>query len=74
MLRKVGGLRGVGNGLGTPIPVLSAVNGDIGIIRAPNGKRVMALCNGHLWLFVTQHGLQVAPYESATHTWRIGHA
>lgn len=74
VLRKLRGLKGVGDGLGSPIAPAFSTNGDIGIIRAPSGKRVMALFTGHVWLFVTARGLQVAAPDRVIHAWRVGHA
>lgn len=72
MLRKFGGLRGVGARLGDQIPVRQATNGDIGIVRY-EGRPLLALCAGAVWLAVGTAGLVSIDYFAATHAWRVGH-
>lgn len=73
LLRRMGGLRGIGGRAGPPVPPLTACLGDIGLVRS-GGKPVLAVCAGPVWLVVSSQGLLSVPLTAATHCWRTGHA
>jgi len=73
IVRRMGGLRGVGALAGPAVSPLMAHHGDIGLVRS-NGKPVLALCAGPLWLVVTSQGLVNVPFDAALMCWRTGDA
>lgn len=73
VVKRMGGLRGIGARLGAPVPPLTARHGDIGLVRS-NGKPVLAVCAGPTWLVVSSQGLLNAPLASAINCWRTGDA
>lgn len=73
VIKRLGGLRGIGALAGAPVPALTARIGDVGIVRS-GGKPVLAVCAGHVWLVVSSQGVLSVSLASATHCWRTGHA
>jgi len=73
IVKRMGGLRGIGALAGRAVPPLSAMHGDIGLVRS-NGKPVLALCAGPLWLVITSQGLLSVPLREAIMCWRTGDA
>ena len=74
IVKRLGGLRGIGVQAGPEVPPLMARHGDIGLVRAANGKRVLALCAGPVWLLVSSQGVLSVPLASAINCWRTGDA
>lgn len=72
VIKRMGGLRGIGALAGAPVLPLTARLGDIGLVRS-SGKPVLAVCAGPVWLVVSSQGLLSVPLASATHCWRTGH-
>jgi hypothetical protein len=73
VVRRMGGLRGIGALAGPVVAPLMVRHGDIGIVRS-NGKPVLAVFGGQTWLVVTSQGLLNLPLGAATHCWRTGDA
>jgi len=72
ILRRLGGLRGIGAQLGAPIPARQAANGDVGLVRF-EGRPLLAVCAGSVWLAVGPAGLVSVDFFAASHAWRVGH-
>jgi hypothetical protein len=66
---EFGGVVGIGDTLfGTPVPVLLARVGDVGLVLA-SGRESLAVCNGDTWLATGELGQVALPIRSAVKAW-----
>lgn len=70
LLTELGGLPAVAARAGAPIPALCAQVGDIGLVEH-DGRELLAVCAGPVWLVPAELGLAALPIDSATCAWRV---
>lgn len=70
LLRDLGGLQAVAARAGESIPALCAQVGDIGLVEH-DGRELLAVCAGPVWLVPAEQGLAALPIDSATSAWRV---
>lgn len=70
LLTELGGLPAVAARAGTPIPALCGQVGDIGLVEH-EGRELLAVCAGPVWLVPAEQGLAALPIDSATSAWRV---
>jgi len=71
LLKSLGGLAAVAGRGGQPVPALCAQVGDIGLVEH-EGRELLAVCAGPLWLAPAEQGLAALPLEASRSTWRVG--
>ena len=70
LLTELGGLSAVAARAGEFIPALCAQVGDIGLVEH-EGRELLAVCAGPVWLVPAEQGLAALPIDSATSAWRV---
>jgi hypothetical protein len=70
LLTDLGGLQAVAARAGESIPALCAQVGDIGLVEH-EGRELLAVCAGPVWLVPAEQGLTALPIDSATSAWRV---
>jgi hypothetical protein len=70
LLTELGGLSAVAARAGDPIAALCAQVGDIGLVEH-DGRELLAVCAGPVWLVPAEQGLAALPIDSATSAWRV---
>lgn len=70
LLTALGGLSMVAARAGEPVPALLAQVGDIGLV-AHDGRELLGVCAGPVWLVPAEQGLAALPIDSATSAWRV---
>jgi len=70
LLTDLGGLQAVAARAGESIPALCAQVGDIGLVEH-DGRELLAVCAGPVWLVPAEQGLAALPIDSATSAWRV---
>lgn len=72
VLSAIGGLPAAGARGGPAIPPLAAAVGDVGLVQH-DGRDLMAVCAGSVWLAPAANGLAALPLSAATLAWRVAH-
>ena len=70
LLTDLGGLQAVAARAGEFIPALCAQVGDIGLVEH-EGRELLAVCAGPVWLVPAEQGLAALPIDSAISAWRV---
>jgi len=70
LLKYLCGLSAVASRAGEPVAALCAQVGDIGLV-AHEGRELLGVCAGPVWLVPADHGLAALPIDSATSAWRV---
>ena len=70
LLTELGGLSAVAARGGAPIAALCAQVGDIGLVEH-EGRELLAVCAGPVWLVPAEQGLAALPIDSAISAWRV---
>jgi hypothetical protein len=72
LLRQMGGVQGVAaRTLGALQPAASARRGDV-VLLQQDGRHLLAVCLGHLWVAPGAQGLAFGPMSQALGAWRVG--
>jgi len=70
LLRDLGGLSALASRAGEPVAALCAQVGDIGLVTH-EGRELLGLCAGPVWLVPAEQGLAALPIDSASVAWRV---
>ena len=70
LLTELGGLTAVAGRAGEPVQALCAQVGDIGLVEH-DGRELLAVCAGPVWLVPAEQGLAALPIDAATSAWRV---
>lgn len=70
LVQQLGGLPAIGALAGPAVPPLTAQAGDIGLVQH-EGRDLLAVCAGPLWLAPAAAGLAALPLSEAVAAWRV---
>lgn len=71
LVMELGGMAAIGALAGRESAPSLATAGDIGLARQGD-REMLVVHSGQVWLAVAACGLEIVPFGSVTHAWRVG--
>lgn len=72
VLAELGGLQALAERAGPRVAPLGACVGDVGLV-VHDGRELLAVCAGEVWLAPTAGGLAALPLNEAVCAWTVNH-
>lgn len=71
LVQQLGGMEALGAMAGPECPPMCACVGDVGLVADPEGRELLGVCMGTVWLVPTAAGLGALPLDVGVKAWRV---
>jgi len=71
LVDELGGMAAIGALCGAEIPPMGAGPGDVGLVANEDGRELLGVCMGTVWLVPGSDGMGAMAFGSAVKAWRV---